>query len=103
MLDGLHEDLNRVKEKPYIEYPDSNGRPDKELAAEAWENYRKRNDSYIADHFQVWLHIPLPLPSPFCGLENSSALPPSDISQTVERLADKGLALMICTQGVTVP
>lgn len=53
MLDGLHEDLNRVKDKPYIEYPDSNGRPDKEVADEAWENYRRRNDSYIADHFQV--------------------------------------------------
>jgi len=53
LLDGLHEDLNRVKNKPYIEYPDSNGRPDEELAQEAWNNYKARNDSYIADHFQA--------------------------------------------------
>lgn len=30
LLDGLHEDLNRVKNKPYTETPDETGeRPDK--------------------------------------------------------------------------
>ena len=29
LLDGLHEDLNRVKKKPYVEIPDHDGRPDK--------------------------------------------------------------------------
>lgn len=29
------------------------GRPDAELAVEAWTNYRARNDSAIVDHFQV--------------------------------------------------
>ena len=28
LLDGLHEDLNRVKQKPYIEIPDDKARPD---------------------------------------------------------------------------
>ena len=28
LLDGLHEDLNRVKQKPYIELQDDKGRPD---------------------------------------------------------------------------
>lgn len=28
ILDGLHEDLNRVKKKPYLEPKDANGRPD---------------------------------------------------------------------------
>ncbi len=32
---------------------DSEGRPEEVLAAEAWANYRKRNDSAIVDHFQV--------------------------------------------------
>jgi ubiquitin C-terminal hydrolase len=26
ILDGLHEDLNKVKDKPYVELKDSNGR-----------------------------------------------------------------------------
>uniref|UniRef100_A0A2D4MBZ3 ubiquitinyl hydrolase 1 n=1 Tax=Micrurus spixii TaxID=129469 RepID=A0A2D4MBZ3_9SAUR len=34
LLDGLHEDLNRVHDKPYVELKDSNGRPDWEVAAE---------------------------------------------------------------------
>lgn len=34
MLDGLHEDLNRVHDKPYVELKDSNGRPDWEVASE---------------------------------------------------------------------
>lgn len=53
LMDGLHEDLNRVRVKPYIEEPDANGRPDKVVAAEVWANYRRRNDSVVVDHFQV--------------------------------------------------
>lgn len=34
LLDGLHEDLNRVHDKPYVELKDSDGRPDWEVAAE---------------------------------------------------------------------
>eukprot|EP00478_Filoreta_tenera_P000006 GABV01000006.1.p1 GENE.GABV01000006.1~~GABV01000006.1.p1 ORF type:complete len:453 (-),score=229.42 GABV01000006.1:1245-2603(-) len=51
LLDGLHEDLNRVKEKPFTESVDSNGRPDKEVAQEAWETHLKRNRSVVIDHF----------------------------------------------------
>lgn len=32
LLDLIHEDLNRVKKKPYVEMPDSDGRPDEELS-----------------------------------------------------------------------
>ena len=53
LLDGLHEDLNRVRQKPYIEEPDADGRPDEVVAKEVWSNYRKRNDSVIVDHFQA--------------------------------------------------
>ncbi|EFJ42377.1 hypothetical protein VOLCADRAFT_67166, partial [Volvox carteri f. nagariensis] len=52
LLDGLHEDTNRIKNKPYIEEKDLHGRPDEAVAAEAWSNYRARNDSLVVDHFQ---------------------------------------------------
>ncbi|KAL7061776.1 hypothetical protein AAHC03_01486 [Spirometra sp. Aus1] len=55
LLDFLHEDLNRVKQKPYIELKDADGRPDEEVAKEAWENYKKRNDSFIVDLFHGML------------------------------------------------
>ncbi|MGH0174594.1 UNVERIFIED_CONTAM: hypothetical protein FKN15_002093 [Acipenser sinensis] len=49
LLDGLHEDLNRVKKKPYLALKDAEGRPDEIVAKEAWTNHRLRNDSIIVD------------------------------------------------------
>ncbi|KMT12496.1 hypothetical protein BVRB_5g104230 [Beta vulgaris subsp. vulgaris] len=83
LLDGLHEDLNRVKQKPYIEMKDSDGRPDEEYAEECWKNHMARNDSIIVDTcqgqykstlvcpvcnkisitFDPFMYLSLPLPS----------------------------------------
>ncbi|KAG8899363.1 CSN-associated deubiquitinating enzyme Ubp12 [Tulasnella sp. 403] len=55
LLDGLHEDLNRIHKKPYVENPDWEGGGDKELielARTFWSGYKKRNDSVIVDLFQ---------------------------------------------------
>ena len=52
LIDYLHEDLNRIKKKPYIEDTESEGRPDADVAAEAWANYKRRNDSHLDDIFQ---------------------------------------------------
>ncbi|XP_068124825.1 ubiquitin carboxyl-terminal hydrolase 32 isoform X2 [Hyperolius riggenbachi] len=51
LLDGLHEDLNRVHDKPYVELKDSDGRPNWEVAAEAWDNHLRRNKSIVVDLF----------------------------------------------------
>ncbi|XP_062112375.1 ubiquitin carboxyl-terminal hydrolase 8-like isoform X2 [Humulus lupulus] len=51
LLDGIHEDLNRVKKKPFIEAKDAEGRPDEEAAEEHWKNYRSQNNSIIVDLF----------------------------------------------------
>lgn len=45
--------MNRVKNKPYIETKDSDGRPDEEVADECWKNHKARNDSLIVDVCQV--------------------------------------------------
>ncbi|XP_031094447.1 ubiquitin carboxyl-terminal hydrolase 9-like isoform X1 [Ipomoea triloba] len=83
LLDGLHEDLNRVKQKPYIESKDSEGRPDEEVANEFWRYHKARNDSVIVDvsqgqykstlvcpdcnkisiTFDPFMYLSLPLPS----------------------------------------
>ncbi|XP_071068165.1 ubiquitin carboxyl-terminal hydrolase 4 isoform X6 [Dasypus novemcinctus] len=77
LLDGLHEDLNRVKKKPYLELKDANGRPDVVVAKEAWENHRLRNDSVIVDTFHGLFKSTLVCPEcakvsvtfdPFCYL-----------------------------------
>ncbi|KAL8146755.1 ubiquitin carboxyl-terminal hydrolase 5 [Apium graveolens] len=49
LLDGLHEDLNRVKHKPYLNSRDADGRPDEEVADEYWSNHIARNNSIIVD------------------------------------------------------
>lgn len=57
LLDGLQEDLNRIKKKPYIEKPDStddminNPEAIREMAAKVWDITKKRDDSVIADLF----------------------------------------------------
>lgn len=53
LLDGLHEDLNRVKCKRYVEVKDALDRPDEEVADEYWENHLARNNSIIVDICQV--------------------------------------------------
>jgi ubiquitin carboxyl-terminal hydrolase 4/11/15 len=66
LLDGLHEDLNRIQKKPYIEKPDwKDGGTDDDLARmgkECWEGYKKRNDSIIVDLFQGQLKSTLICP-----------------------------------------
>ncbi|KAL1556425.1 ubiquitinyl hydrolase 1 [Salvia divinorum] len=82
-LDGLHEDLNRVKQKPYIEAKDYDGQPDDIVADEFWKYHKARNDSVIVDicqgqykstlvcpvcdkisiTFDPFMYLSLPLPS----------------------------------------
>ena len=52
LLDGIHEDLNRVKKKPYIEYKDCDGSNDAKDAADAWRSYLQRDKSVVVDIFQ---------------------------------------------------
>ncbi|KAL2458342.1 Ubiquitin carboxyl-terminal hydrolase 10 [Forsythia ovata] len=83
LLDGLHEDLNRVKQKPYFETKDSDVQPDEEVAEEFWRYHKARNDSVIVDvcqgqykstlvcpvcskisiTFDPFMYLSLPLPS----------------------------------------
>ncbi|XP_059640812.1 ubiquitin carboxyl-terminal hydrolase 9-like [Cornus florida] len=83
LLDGLHEDLNRVKQKPYIETKDYDGCADEEVADECWRYHKARNDSVIVDvcqgqykstlvcpvcekisiTFDPFMYLSLPLPS----------------------------------------
>ncbi|KAG4302702.1 hypothetical protein PCK1_001057 [Pneumocystis canis] len=54
LLDGMHEDLNRIQKKPYFEKPtlsDTNDALIAETANICWELHRKRNDSVIVDLF----------------------------------------------------
>lgn len=66
LLDGLHEDLNRIRNKPYVELKEAQGRPDAVVSEEAWADYQKRNDSIIVDLFHGQLKSTLVCPQKGC-------------------------------------
>ena len=50
LMDGLHEDLNRVKNKPYVEGLDQKeGETEEEYSAAEWGRYKLRNESVVVD------------------------------------------------------
>ncbi|RZB47658.1 Ubiquitin carboxyl-terminal hydrolase 5 isoform B [Glycine soja] len=110
LLDGLHEDLNRVKHKPYIKSRDADGRPDEEVADEYWANHIARNDSIIVDVCQGQYKSTLVCPvcnkvsvtfDPFMYL-SLPLQPTTNRTMTVTVFACDGAALpSACT--VTVP
>ncbi|KAN0095576.1 UCH domain containing protein [Hyaloscypha variabilis] len=73
LLDGLQEDLSRVKKKPYIEKPDStdemvnNPEAIREMAAKVWDISKKRDDSVISDLFTGMYKSTLVCPEPDCA------------------------------------
>jgi ubiquitin C-terminal hydrolase len=77
LLDGLHEGLNRVTEKPYVVIEDSKGRPDSIVAEEQWDAFLKRNQSVIVDLFMGQLKSTLRWN---CGRENIKFDPYSVLS-----------------------
>ncbi len=42
LLDNLHEDLNRIKNPPYVEDYDGHGESDELIAQEQWKRFKKR-------------------------------------------------------------
>jgi len=57
MIDGLHEDLNRVRKKPYVERGELVGvQPGMEelerMGRKSWEGHKLRNDSVVVDLWQ---------------------------------------------------
>lgn len=51
LLETLHEDVNSVSKKPYVEYKDSLGRSDSEISKEYWSGFLKREKSIIVNLF----------------------------------------------------
>lgn len=51
MLDRIHEDLNRIFLKPYVEQPEGDGTNDSQISEEAWQKHRTRHNSSVTDLF----------------------------------------------------
>ncbi|KAK8441257.1 hypothetical protein ACI3L0_003784 [Candidozyma auris] len=84
LLDALHEDLNRIHQKPYCEKPElkdedvNNPEAIKQLAITCWDQYKKRNDSVIVDLFTGMYQSTLVCPS--CNKESMTFDPFNDLT-----------------------
>jgi ubiquitin carboxyl-terminal hydrolase 8 len=68
LMDGLHEDTNRVKSKPYVEDLEGFGMEDGKVAVETWRKHLLRHDSVIVDRCQGMHRSHLVCPT--CGRES---------------------------------
>ncbi|KAK7396784.1 hypothetical protein VNO78_17942 [Psophocarpus tetragonolobus] len=102
LLDGLHEDLNRVKRKPYHEVKDADGRPDEEVAEEYWRNHLARNDSIVVDLCQGQFRSTLVCP--ICKKVSITFDPFMYLSLPLPSTSIRTMTLtVISTDGITLP
>ncbi|KAG2631735.1 hypothetical protein PVAP13_2NG043700 [Panicum virgatum] len=110
LLDGLHEDLNQVKCKPYEEAKDASGRPDEEVADEYWSNHLARNDSVIVDTCHGQYKSMLTCPT--CSKKSVTFDPFMYLSLPVPSMAKRAMTVTVfstdgsrepCSYDVSVP
>ncbi|CAO2820219.1 unnamed protein product [Amaranthus hypochondriacus] len=111
LLNGLNEELNRVKHKLYTQIGYTEGIPDQRMADECWQIYLARNDSIVVDlchgqfrsklvcpvcrrvsvTFDPFVYLSLPLPSTTMRtmtvtlLNTDGIMPPSQLTVTVPK------------------
>ncbi|KAL6875597.1 hypothetical protein ACP4OV_013110 [Aristida adscensionis] len=93
LLDGLHEDLNRVKHRPYIRSKDADGRSDEEVADEYWANHIARNNSIIVDVCQG--QYKSTLVCPVCGKVSVTFDPFMYLSLPLQFASTRSMTLVI--------
>jgi len=95
LADGLHEDLNRIRKKPYTEPVEPEGRADEVVAAESWEVFKQRNDSIIVDNFMGLLRSHLTCP--VCNFETVKFDAYSNWSVPIPRSSNSTINVVLYT------
>ena len=67
LLDGLHEDLNRVVDKPCTETIEAADMDATEASLKAWQQHKSRNDSAIVDLYHGQYRSTVKCDDPTCG------------------------------------
>eukprot|EP00980_Cylindrotheca_fusiformis_P028571 scaffold22612_cov138-Cylindrotheca_fusiformis.AAC.5 len=97
LMDGLHEDCNRVKSKPYVEELEGFGMDDAKAAIETWRKHLLRHDSIIVDRCQGMHRSHLTCPK--CGRESIKFDAFSTISLPLASdKHDSGMDLQFCIE-----
>ncbi|KAF1787209.1 Ubiquitin specific protease domain [Phytophthora cactorum] len=103
LLDGLHEDLNRVKAKPYTKPVERNGRSDPEVAQEEWQQFLRRNDSIIVDNFMGQLRSHVTCSNPDCGNESITFDPYMSLSVPIPNHETVGVQVQLFWANGDIP
>ncbi|KAK1585729.1 hypothetical protein QYE76_067043 [Lolium multiflorum] len=101
LLDGLHEDLNRVKHRPYLKSKDADGRSDEEVADEYWANHIARNDSIIVDVCQGQYKSTLVCPT--CGKVSVTFDPFMYLSLPLQFASTRSITVVLFTCDGSAP
>jgi hypothetical protein len=72
LLDRLHEDVNRVAKKPYVENSEGNGENDEHISQESWDKHKLREDSCIQEIIGCQLRSQLICPADNCHKKSVS-------------------------------
>jgi ubiquitin carboxyl-terminal hydrolase 4/11/15 len=101
LLDGLHEDLNRVRNKLYASQREGDDISDEVREKEAWGIHKNRNDSVIVDWFQASLKSTLVCPT--CDRVSVTFDPFMYLSLPLPMKIDRSIPLTLIPQDVLKP
>jgi hypothetical protein len=96
LLDGLHEDLNRIQTKPMTEIPTGDGTNDAEIAELAWHRHKLRNDSAVQDLFAGQYRSELICP---CGNVSVTFDPYTSVSVQLPNVSDLEVSIVVYLLG----
>jgi len=97
LLDAVHEDVNRIREKvPYEEIVDIDNESVEDTAQRWWSHYEKRNDSHVKDVFAGQLYSLVTCKT--CGNQSRAFDPVLDLSVPIASPESGRVGLEECLQ-----
>eukprot|EP01059_Diplonema_ambulator_P012472 TRINITY_DN227_c2_g1_i2.p1 TRINITY_DN227_c2_g1~~TRINITY_DN227_c2_g1_i2.p1 ORF type:complete len:847 (+),score=241.01 TRINITY_DN227_c2_g1_i2:32-2542(+) len=103
LLDGLHEDVNLVRDKPYLPEDDVSKMSEVEKAELAWQRHRERNKSTVADLFEGQLRSVIKCN--MCSHQESKFDPMTSISLPCQLESSRStvVTVLLAPEDVTKP
>jgi ubiquitin carboxyl-terminal hydrolase 4/11 len=93
LLDALHEDCNRVTNKPYIEKPEqTQDETDQEASDKAWDLHLKREDSRVLENFMGQVKSRVQCCQPECGRISTTFDPFMFLSVPIPGTEDRSIS-----------
>lgn len=104
LLDGIHEDVNRIEKKPFVEQVEAKeGESDESAADRAWDGHLQRNRSRIVDLFQGQFKSVVTCPMEDCNRVSITFDPFMYLSVPLPFSQERKLTLTYLALGGAIP